>query len=169
MLSEMRLRVLTDDIERGSDFIIFNTCAVREHAEDRVYGNIGVTKALKQAESESNWWRFAAVWRKGRSCGGQIYKRSYPYVDMVLGTQQFSTGCLNLSTNGFRARAEYSSCELVQRAKYPRAFLLRVTVASRAGLPIMYGCDNFLHLLHSAICKRGRERSRQPAGDSCRG
>ena len=37
---------ITEDIAEAQ-FIIFNTCAVREHAEDRVYGNIGTTKALK--------------------------------------------------------------------------------------------------------------------------
>ena len=42
---------LTDDISEAH-FILFNTCAVREHAEDRVYGNIGTTKALKNANPE---------------------------------------------------------------------------------------------------------------------
>ena len=44
-LSNMGYKI-TDNIE-DAQFIIFNTCAVREHAEDRVYGNIGTTKALK--------------------------------------------------------------------------------------------------------------------------
>ena len=38
---------LTENIEKA-DFILFNTCAVRGHAEDRVYGNVGATKKLKQ-------------------------------------------------------------------------------------------------------------------------
>ena len=33
---------------QDADFIIFNTCAVREHAEDRVFGNVGALKAIKQ-------------------------------------------------------------------------------------------------------------------------
>ena len=39
--------IITEDMS-DAQFIIFNTCAVREHAEDRVYGNIGTTKALKK-------------------------------------------------------------------------------------------------------------------------
>ena len=36
------------DAETEADLILFNTCAVREHAEDRVYGNIGALKNLKR-------------------------------------------------------------------------------------------------------------------------
>ena len=43
--------VITEDMS-DAQFIIFNTCAVREHAEDRVYGNIGTTKALKKANPD---------------------------------------------------------------------------------------------------------------------
>ena len=37
----------TEDVEEA-DFILFNTCAVREHAEDRVFGNVGALKKLKR-------------------------------------------------------------------------------------------------------------------------
>ena len=42
---------LTED-EAKADIIIFNTCAVREHAEDRVFGNVGQLKALKKLEDK---------------------------------------------------------------------------------------------------------------------
>lgn len=46
MLAEMGF-AFTDD-ENEADFILFNTCAIREHAEDRVYGNIGALKNVKR-------------------------------------------------------------------------------------------------------------------------
>ena len=40
---------LTDDVN-SADLILFNTCAIREHAEDRLYGNVGALKVLKKAK-----------------------------------------------------------------------------------------------------------------------
>lgn len=42
---------LTEDIDTA-DFILYNTCAVREHAQDRVYGNVGALKPLKESRPE---------------------------------------------------------------------------------------------------------------------
>ena len=70
-----------------ADFVIFNTCAVREHAQDRVYGNIGKVKALKKAKPRL----IAAVC--GCMAQQQIVadkiRKSYPYIDIVFGTQMF--------------------------------------------------------------------------------
>ena len=74
---------MTEDLDEA-DFIIFNTCAVREHAEDRVFGNIGATKQLKRKNPNM----IIAI------CGCMVQqehiaekiKKSYPYVDIVMGT-----------------------------------------------------------------------------------
>src|SRR5699024_6335623 len=66
-----------------ADLIIFNTCAVREHAEQRVFGNVGALKQLK----EQNPRLMIAV------CGCMAqqpqvvekFKMSYPFVDLVFG------------------------------------------------------------------------------------
>ena len=73
----------TDDPEEA-DFILFNTCAVREHAVDRVFGNVGALKAVKRRRPET----LIAV------CGcmvqqehvAQKLKESYPFVGLVFGT-----------------------------------------------------------------------------------
>ena len=75
------------EIWEEADFIIFNTCAVRGHAEDRVYGNIGKVKKLKK----DNPKLIAAVcgcMAQQQSVADKI-KKSYPYIDMVFGTQVF--------------------------------------------------------------------------------
>ena len=82
MLAQMGFG-FTEDAE-AADLILFNTCAVREHAEDRVFGNVGALKALKR--------------RKPRLlialCGCMVQQPhvaekirvSYPFVGLVFGT-----------------------------------------------------------------------------------
>ena len=77
---------ITDNMDEA-DFIIFNTCAVREHAEMRVFGNVGMTKRIKAEKPDT----IVAV------CGCMVQqehiaeklKKSYPYVDIVMGTHVF--------------------------------------------------------------------------------
>ena len=75
---------ITEDMS-DAQFIIFNTCAVREHAEDRVYGNIGTTKALKK-ENPDIIVAVCGCMAQRQSVADKI-RQSYPYVDMVFGTQ----------------------------------------------------------------------------------
>lgn len=140
-----------------ADFIIFNTCAVRGHAEDRVYGNIGEVKLLKR----KNPLMLAAVcgcMAQQQSVADKI-KKSYPYIDMVFGTQVF------------HRLPEF----IYKRLKgSPRIFELELKndsivediPVSRDGtfkgwLPIMYGCNNFCTYCIVPYV-RGRERSREP-------
>ena len=59
MLKEMGYE-MTEDIE-SADFILYNTCAIREHAEDRVFGNIGAIKRLKKEKETRNILRVIGV------------------------------------------------------------------------------------------------------------
>ena len=77
---------LTENIEEA-DFILFNTCAVRGHAEDRVYGNVGATKKLKQ-QNKNLIVAVCGCMAQQQSVADRFYK-SYPYVDIVFGTQQY--------------------------------------------------------------------------------
>ncbi len=139
----------------GSDLILFNTCAVREHAEQRVFGNIGALKVLKQqnpklligvcgcmSEEESNVEKI---------------RQSFPYVDMVLGAnvadilpqlivERISGGKRNIQLPDKRE-------EIVEQIPQVR------DSSFKAFLPIMYGCDNFCSYCIVPYV-RGRERSR---------
>ncbi|MBR6510373.1 MAG: tRNA (N6-isopentenyl adenosine(37)-C2)-methylthiotransferase MiaB [Clostridia bacterium] len=147
---------ITEHTEEA-DFIIFNTCAVREHAQDRVYGNIGTVKALKK----NNPKLLAAV------CGcmsqqesvAEKIKKSYPYIDMVLGTQVFHR------LPEFIYKRLSGSKRIFER-DLPNEEIVEDIPVLRDGkykgwLPIMYGCNNFCTYCIVPYV-RGRERSREP-------
>ncbi len=147
---------ICEEIE-NSDFIIFNTCAVRGHAEDRVYGNIGKVKALKQSRKGV----IAAVcgcMAQQETVSAKI-KKSYPYIDMVFGTQElhrlpeFIYKRLNGSGRIFEG--ELANLPIIEDIPVKRD---RVDTG---WLPIMYGCNNFCTYCIVPYV-RGRERSRAP-------
>ena len=140
-----------------ADFILFNTCAVREHAEDRVFGNIGRTKAVKQERPRT----VVAVCgcMAQRQSVAEIIKKSYPYVDLVFGTQvqhrlpEFLYHRLSGGNRLFELTLD--NAEIVEGVP------IRRDGSIKGWLPIMYGCDNFCTYCIVPYV-RGRERSREP-------
>ena len=68
-----------------ADFILFNTCAVREHAEDRVFGNVGALKSLKRRHP-SILIALCGCMMEQEHIAQRIYK-SFPFVGLVFGTK----------------------------------------------------------------------------------
>ena len=70
--------------EREADAIIFNTCCIRENAEERAYGNIGALKGLKQERKDL----IIAVGgcMTQQSGAAEKLKNTFPFVDIVFGT-----------------------------------------------------------------------------------
>lgn len=144
--------------QEEADFIVFNTCAVREHAEDRVYGNVGAVKKYKR----SNPNLILAV------CGCMVQqesvkrklKESYPYVDLVFGTQvsyrlpEFIYKKLTGTKRIFET--ELKNLSIVENVPIERDGDFKGFV------PIMSGCDNFCSYCIVPYV-RGRERSRASA------
>ena len=72
-----------DEVD-DADLVLFDTCAVRGHAEDRIYGNVGALKAFKEHRKN----RIVAL------CGCMVqqqsvaekFRKSYPHVDLLFGT-----------------------------------------------------------------------------------
>ena len=147
---------ITEDINEA-DFIIFNTCAVRGHAEDRVYGNIGNVKALKK-EKPNLIAAICGCMAQQQSVADKI-KKSYPYMDIVFGTQMFHRlpEFIYKRLNGSKRIFELSldNKPIVEEIPTKRD---RVTTG---WLPIMYGCNNFCTYCIVPYV-RGRERSREP-------
>lgn len=146
---------LTDDIN-SADFILFNTCAVRGHAEDRVYGNVGATKKLKQ-QNPNLLVAVCGCMAQQQRVADKFYK-SYPYVDIVFGTQQHH----RLPEFIYRRLTSKRVYELT----LDNADIVEDVPISRDGtlkgwLPIMYGCNNFCTYCIVPYV-RGRERSRDP-------
>lgn len=147
---------LTESAEEA-DIIIFNTCAVREHAEDRVFGNVGALKALKK-KKPSLLIGLCGCMMEQEHIANKIYK-SFPYVGLVFGTHvihKFPELVYNSVTSGKR---------LVERGtddgEIYEGIPLHRDGSFKGWLPIMYGCDNFCtYCIVPHV--RGRERSRRP-------
>ena len=93
----------TDDLNEA-DLVLYNTCAVREHAEDRVFGNVGILKANKQRRPGMIICVCGCMAHQPRIA--EKIKKSYPYVDIHL-ERMCAIVCLNLFTEGFSAESVY--------------------------------------------------------------
>ena len=146
----------TDD-EFAADIIVVNTCAVREHAEMRVLGNVGALNHTKKAKPD----QLIAL------CGCMVQqphmaekvKRSYPIVNLVFGPHElwrFPELLERVLTRKKRVFAVDDSAGTVTEGE-PR----RRDGGVKAWLSIMYGCNNFCTYCVVPYV-RGRERSRRP-------
>lgn len=146
--------MLTEKKEEA-DIIIFNTCAVREHAEDRVFGNVGALKALKR-QKPSLLIALCGCMMEQEHIAEKIYK-SFPYVSLVFGTHvihRFPELIYNSVTTGKRhIERGYDDGKIYEGLPIHRDGSIK------GWLPIMYGCDNFCTYCIVPYV-RGRERSR---------
>lgn len=142
------------DSPEDSDIIILNTCAVRESAEDRVFGIIGSMKKLKAEKPDLIIGVSGCMTAQEKNL--ERIKKSYPQVDIVLGTSAINSlpGLIyeHLNSNRFAYDiSEYAdfSCraEQVRESSF------------KASVPIMFGCNNFCTYCIVPYV-RGRERSR---------
>ncbi len=141
-----------------ADFILFNTCAVREHAEDRVFGNVGALKNIKRRHP-GVIIALCGCMMQQKSVSDRIYK-SYPFVNLVFGTHsvhKFPELLYSVLVNSKRITDNDSEDNTI----YENIPVLR-DKAFKGWLPIMYGCDNFCSYCIVPYV-RGRERSRESA------
>lgn len=146
----------TQDVNLA-DVIIFNTCCVREHAELKVYGNVGRLKKLKEKRPEI----IIAV------CGcmmqqkgvPEIIMKKFPFVDIVFGTHnihRFPELLQNaLQSNSTIIEVWNEEGEIIEGINIERQSSIKAFVT------IMYGCNNFCTYCIVPYT-RGRERSRKP-------
>ena len=141
-----------------ADFVLFNTCAVRENAEDRVFGNLGQLKHNKKRKPDM----LIGV------CGCMVQqehitekiKKSFPHVDIVFGTHVMHTLpqlVYEALTTGKR-QVSIPECDGVIAEGIP----LKRESSLKVSIPIMYGCNNFCTYCIVPYV-RGRERSREKA------
>lgn len=153
MLAEMGFD-FTEDTERA-DFILFNTCAVREHAEDRVFGNIGALKHLKRRRPGVIVGICGCMAQQPEV--EQRIRQSFSYVDLLFGTHvshrlpEFVYRLLTEKGRVFENSTEQNSVV--------EGIPVRRDGTFKGWLPIMYGCNNFCtYCIVPHV--RGRERSR---------
>ncbi len=154
-LAEMGYGFTQDEFQ--ADVIVVNTCAVREHAEMRVLGNVGALSHAKKARPG----QIVAV------CGCMVQqehmaekiKRSYPVVDLVFGPHElwrFPELLLRVMDTHRRVFAAEKD-----EGAVAEGIPLRRDGSVKAWLSIMYGCNNFCTYCIVPYV-RGRERSRLP-------
>lgn len=140
-----------------ADFILFNTCAVREHAEDRVFGNIGALKNVKRRRPSV----LIAV------CGcmteqehvAERLKKSFPFVDIVFGTNAAHRLPEMMYTALTDSKRVFLRGE--QESGVVEGLPVRRDKTSHAWVTVMTGCDNFCSYCIVPYV-RGREKSRKP-------
>lgn len=145
----------TED-ENEADFILFNTCAVREHAEDRVFGNVGALKNLKRRRP-SLIIALCGCMMEQKHISERIYK-SFPFVNLVFGTHSlhiFPELFYKSITAGKRVFEHTEDDKLIYEG-----IPTHRDGAFKGWLPIMYGCNNFCTYCIVPYV-RGRERSRR--------
>ena len=141
----------------GADVVIMNTCAIREHAEQRVFGNLGALTHTKRRHPEQKIFLCGCM--AGQTEVVERIRKSYPHVNGVFSTHHL-----------------WQFPELLYRVltEKKRQFFVQDEAGSIAeGLPmlrdntlkswvsIMYGCNNFCTYCIVPYV-RGRERSRKP-------
>lgn len=140
----------------GVDLVIFNTCAVRKNAEDRVFGNLG---ALKH-EKASNPEMIIAV------CGCMVQqehitrqiRKSFPFVDLIFGTNALHR--LPELIYGQLTDRKREICVPDGDGVIAEGIPIRRESKIKVSVPIMYGCNNFCSYCIVPYV-RGRERSRE--------
>ena len=155
MLSEMGF-VLTD-LPNEADFILFNTCAVRDHAEQKVYGTVGSLASLKR-EKPDMVIALCGCMMQQATVSEEIRKK-YRHVDLLFGPHalyRFPENLYNVLTKKDRIFDNApSDGNIVEGLPVLRSD------KTRAWVSIMSGCNNFCtYCIVPHV--RGRERSRAP-------
>ncbi|MGN0570997.1 MAG: tRNA (N6-isopentenyl adenosine(37)-C2)-methylthiotransferase MiaB [Candidatus Fimenecus sp.] len=147
---------LCDDLAEA-DLILYNTCAVREHAEDRVFGNVGAIKRYKKEKPDLIIALCGCMMQQAH-IREKIYQ-SYPFVNLVFGTHALHLVpqlLFQTLTGGKRV-----VCAPETDGEIAEGLPVHRDGGVKAWLPIMYGCDNFCTYCIVPYV-RARERSREP-------
>ena len=155
MLCEMGYQIT--DTDRGADVIVINTCAIREHAEQRVFGNVGALVHGKRRNPEQIICLCGCMAQEPHVA--QRLRQSYRHVDLVFGPQQLWRFPEFLRRVMLR-RGRVFETERDEGA-IAEGLPVRRSGKLKAWVSIMYGCNNFCSYCIVPYV-RGRERSRKP-------
>ena len=146
---------LTED--ENADFVIYNTCTVRDNANQRVYGRLGHLGSMKKKNPH----------KKIALCGCMMQEpsvieklqKSYRFVDLIFGTHNiynFAELLVNMfEANGMVIDIWDETDQIVEDLPVERKYPFK------SGVNIMFGCNNFCSYCIVPYV-RGRERSRNP-------
>jgi tRNA-2-methylthio-N6-dimethylallyladenosine synthase len=156
----------TEIDDESADFVIYNTCTVRDNADQHFYGRLGRASHCKK----TNPYMKIAV------CGCMMQektnvdklKKSYPYVDLIFGTHnifRFPEYLCKVYENAQRYPSSQSARRVVDVWESTDLIVEDLPVERKfrykSGINIMFGCNNFCSYCIVPYV-RGRERSREP-------
>lgn len=143
--------------DEQADFVLYNTCTVREHANNRVYGRLGYLHNLKKKNPKMRIALCGCMMQEAAVV--EKLKKSYRFVNLVFGTHNLYKFAELLAESlkkdsmivDIWERSDQIVEELPSERKYP----------FKSGVNIMYGCNNFCSYCIVPYV-RGREKSREP-------
>ncbi len=147
--------VKTENVKEA-DIALFNTCCVRENAEERLFGKVGELKKLK--EEKGIIIAIGGCMMQEKHITDKI-KQSYPYVDIIFGTHTL----YKFPEDLYKALEEKRKIEDVidVDGEIYEGLPIKRDSKIKASVTIMNGCNNFCSFCIVPYV-RGRERSRSP-------
>ena len=153
-----RIGYTRTEVREEASIIIFNTCCVRENAENKVFGNLGNLKKLKKNNPELVI-AICGCMMQQKGMADRVLKE-FPYVDIIFGTHnsyKFPEYLNRVKTDGVQVKEIFDKeTEIVEGIPIDRESSIKAFVT------IMYGCNNFCTYCIVPYV-RGRERSRKSA------
>ena len=147
---------LTSEVSEA-DIVVLNTCAIRDHAEKRVYGTLGALTHTKKANPEQIICLCGCMAQRGEVA--EKVRKSYRHVDLVFGPQAMWK-FPELLHQVYTRRGRVFSVE-EEHGHIAEGMPVVREGGIRAWVSIMYGCNNFCSYCIVPYV-RGRERSRDP-------
>ena len=143
--------------EEKADFVIYNTCTVRENANQRVYGRLGQLKHVKKSNPHMMIGLCGCMMQEPQVV--EKLKKSYRFVDIIFGTHNIYKFAELIATRLESERMVIDiwkdTDKIVEDLPSERKF------SFKSGVNIMFGCNNFCSYCIVPYV-RGRERSRNP-------
>lgn len=140
-----------------ADFLIFNTCTVRENANTKLYGHLGQVKKMKERNPQMMIGLCGCMMQEEHVI--EKIRSSYKFVDIIFGTHNiFKLAELlkaRVDSKGMIVDIWKDTDQIVEDLPSDRKF------SFKCGVNIMYGCNNFCSYCIVPYV-RGRERSRKP-------
>ena len=143
--------------DEHADFVIFNTCTVRDNANQRVYGRLGELKSYKKKNPAMKIALCGCMMQEPAVI--EKLKISYRFVDLIFGTHNIfkfaELLCRVFEEKGMVIDVWKDTDQIVEDLPVERKYTFK------SGINIMFGCNNFCSYCIVPYV-RGRERSREP-------
>ena len=140
-----------------ADAVIYNTCTVRENANQKIYGHLGHLKSIKRKNPDMKIILFGCMMQEQHVV--DTIRKSYPFVNLVFGTHNIhkfpELFFRTLTSDSQIIDIWKESDEIVEGLPTSRKY------SFKTGVNVMFGCNNFCSYCIVPYV-RGREKSREP-------